>query len=301
MRKSAAGCRGLRLFGFVVSQRGTPDQAAAPRATMRPTSHRRARSPRRAADSTGRGRLRPPSSSSLHRLPQRSRQGRRPVARRFDAAQAVEHAAVAEKIIRKLRAGMMPPPGAQAPGRADARARSPTALESRMDAAARCNPNPGWRPFQRLNRAEYARAVKDLLGLDVDVTAFLPPDTISDGFDNVADVADVLADADGGLPARRQPRSAALAVGDRDAEPTRGHLQAAEDRVADGRVDGAPFGTRGGISVDAHVPGRRRVRLQHGSARTPLGLLFGGRPSGRADRGLDRRRARRRSSTSTRA
>ena len=51
----------------------------------------------------------------------------------------------------------------------------------------RAIPNPGWRPFQRLTRAEYTHAVKDLLDLDVDVTAYLPPDTISHGFDNIAD------------------------------------------------------------------------------------------------------------------
>ena len=73
------------------------------------------------------------------------------------------------------------------PGR---RARSTAltvALESRIDRAAPRPPIPGSRPFQRLNRAEYARAVKDMLGVDIDVAAFLPADTISNGFDNVAD------------------------------------------------------------------------------------------------------------------
>src|SRR5438105_15111524 len=62
------------------------------------------------------------------------------------------------------------------------------ALESKIDAAAALHPNPGRRTFQRLNRAEYARAVRDLLDIDVDVNAFLPPDTMSHGFDNIADV-----------------------------------------------------------------------------------------------------------------
>ena len=56
-----------------------------------------------------------------------------------------------------------------------------------MDLWAAANPNPGWRPFQRLTRAEYTQAVKDLLDVDVDVTAYLPPDTMSQGFDNIAD------------------------------------------------------------------------------------------------------------------
>src|SRR5436190_1739703 len=61
-------------------------------------------------------------------------------------------------------------------------------FEARIDKAAALNPSPGWRPFQRLNRAEYARAVRDLLGIDVDVNSFLPPDTLSSGFDNISDV-----------------------------------------------------------------------------------------------------------------
>ena len=105
----------------------------------------------------------------------------------FDAAKIAERPDVAEKMIRKLRAGMMPPPGARRPDAATTKA-FVDALEAKMDAAAALNPNPGWRPFQRLNRAEYQHAVKDLLGIDVDVNAFLPPDTISHGFDNVADV-----------------------------------------------------------------------------------------------------------------
>src|SRR5687767_14710819 len=88
-----------------------------------------------------------------------------------------------EKMIHKLRAGMIPPAGARRP-EADRMATFVAALESRMDAAAAADPDPGWRPFQRLNRAEYAREIAHLLELDVDVTAFLPADTISDGFDN---------------------------------------------------------------------------------------------------------------------
>ena len=76
-------------------------------------------------------------------------------------------------MIRKLRAGMMPPAGAKRPDAATIAALA-NALETRIDRAAALNPNPGWRPSQRLNRAEYQRAVRDLLAIDVDVTAFLP-------------------------------------------------------------------------------------------------------------------------------
>src|SRR5205807_1609602 len=83
-------------------------------------------------------------------------------------------AAVAEKMIRKLRLGMMPPPGARRPDAA-ALTQFAAALEAKVDAASTLKPNPGRRPFQRLNRAEYGRSVHDLLDLDVDVNAFLPP------------------------------------------------------------------------------------------------------------------------------
>ena len=75
----------------------------------------------------------------------------------FDAAHIEQQADVAEAMIKKLRAGMMPPPGVRRPDAA-AVASLVSALETRIDAAAALSPNPGWRPFQRLNRAEYARA-----------------------------------------------------------------------------------------------------------------------------------------------
>src|SRR5262249_43503756 len=98
----------------------------------------------------------------------------------FDAAKVDKNTEVAEKMIRKLRAGMMPPPGVRRPDAVAVKAFYES-LENRIDAAAALSPNPGWRPFQRLNRAEYARAVHDLLGIDVDVNSFLPPDTMSSG------------------------------------------------------------------------------------------------------------------------
>ena len=100
----------------------------------------------------------------------------------FDAASVDQHADVGEKMIRKLRAGMMPPPGARRPD-ADALIALAASLETRVDKAAAAMPNPGRRPFQRLNRIEYARAVQDLLALDIDVNGLLPPDSISSGFD----------------------------------------------------------------------------------------------------------------------
>ena len=105
----------------------------------------------------------------------------------FDIAYPAANAESAEKVIRKLRSGMMPPPGAKRPAPEVLPALADL-LERTIDAGARDRIDPGSRPFQRLTRAEYARAVADLTGVEIDVTGLLPPDTISAGFDNIADV-----------------------------------------------------------------------------------------------------------------
>ena len=181
-------------------------------------------------------------------------------------------------MIRKLRAGMMPPPGARRPDDA-ALAALATALETRVDAAAALKPNPGWRPFQRLNRAEYSRAVKDLLDVDVDVSPFLPPDQISSGFDNVADSqAFSPALMEGFL--RAASHVTALAVGDLDAATGEAHYRVPKTSSQTRRVDGAPFGTRGGVSVVHTFPadGEYLFRVElHGNAD---GFLYGGPAKG---------------------
>src|SRR5437867_2347325 len=83
-------------------------------------------------------------------------------------SQSEQHAETVEKITRKLRAGMTPPPGAPRP-EVETPTDFVTALETAIDTAAVAHPNPGRRTFQRLNRAEYARSIHELLGLDVDV------------------------------------------------------------------------------------------------------------------------------------
>jgi len=105
----------------------------------------------------------------------------------FSADKPETNADLVEKVILKLRAGMMPPPGSRRPERSALQA-IVEGLEAKVDAAAMARPSPGWRPFQRLNRSEYARAIRDLLGIEVDVAGLLPVDTVSGGFDNVADV-----------------------------------------------------------------------------------------------------------------
>jgi hypothetical protein len=90
-----------------------------------------------------------------------------------------------ERAIRKLRGGMMPPPGAARPAAADVQALAGY-LETTLDKANAASPNPGSVRIHRLNRAEYSNAMRDLFSLDVDVSTLLPNDDISEGFDNIA-------------------------------------------------------------------------------------------------------------------
>jgi cytochrome c551/c552 len=192
----------------------------------------------------------------------------------FDATQVVDHADATEKMIRKLRAGMMPPAGARRPDAATV-AGLAEALEARIDRAAAVNPNPGSRPSQRLNRAEYTRAVRDLLAIDVDVSAYLPPDTISDGFDNIADAQTISSTLMEGY-LRAASQISRLAVGDRHASASSTTWKVPRTASQMRHVDGAPLGTRGGMSVLHVFPADGdyifKIMLHMG----PTGDLFGG-------------------------
>jgi len=100
------------------------------------------------------------------------------------------HPELWEKVIRKVRAGMMPPAGMPRPDAATFEA-FVSRLETTIDRAAAARPRPGRTALHRLNRAEYANAIGDLLSLEIDATALLPPDDESSGFDNIADVLTV--------------------------------------------------------------------------------------------------------------
>jgi mono/diheme cytochrome c family protein len=104
---------------------------------------------------------------------------------RLDLTHPEKDALAWERAIRKLRGGMMPPPGAARPPAADVQALAGY-LETTLDKAGDANPNPGSVRIHRLNRAEYSNAMRDLFGIDVDVAALLPNDDISEGFDNIA-------------------------------------------------------------------------------------------------------------------
>ena len=191
----------------------------------------------------------------------------------FDPAKAEQRGDVSEKIIRKLRAGMMPPAGKERPPEAalDALAAS---LEAKMDAAAEARPNPGRRSFQRLNRAEYTASIRDMLSLDIDAASFLPPDTISHNFDNIADVQSMSATLlEGYLRAASQVSR--LAVGDPEASPNSTIYKIPRMASQLAHVDGAPFGTRGGISVVHNFPADGDYVFRMMLHSIPTGQLYG--------------------------
>jgi cytochrome c551/c552 len=191
----------------------------------------------------------------------------------FDAARATEHAETVEKMIRKLRAGMMPPAGARRPDEGTLQQLA-SVFEARIDRAAALAPNPGYRPFQRLNRAEYARAVRDLLGFDIAVESLLPPDTISHGFDNIADVQTMTPTVlDGYL--RAAAKVSRDALGDPATAPTSMIYPVRRTAAQLWHVEGAPMGTRGGISVVHVFPADGEYRFRMMMHSIPTGQLYG--------------------------
>jgi mono/diheme cytochrome c family protein len=166
-----------------------------------------------------------------------------------DLSSVAEHADVWEKVLRKLRTGQMPPPGARRPD-PSVYATTVAWLEGQLDSAAR---QPGRSIVRRLTRTEYANAVRDLLALEVDVTSLLPPDDSAFGFDNVADVlglSPVLLERY--LTAAE--RLSALAVGSGAVGESSQTYQLRQDLSQDQHLDGLPLGTVGGALVHHTFP-----------------------------------------------
>ncbi len=191
----------------------------------------------------------------------------------FDAADPAARWETAERMIRKLRAGMMPPAGADRPPE-DSLMMLASSLEERIDDHASSEPRVGARPYQRLTRSEYARAIWDLLGLQVDVEGLLPAETMSGGFDNVADVQTFSATRlEAYLTAAGE--ISRLALGDPRATPKETTYRVSRYAEQRERVPGAPVGTRGGLSVIHNFPADGdyvfRMSFQHEST----GNFFG--------------------------
>jgi hypothetical protein len=157
-----------------------------------------------------------------------------------------------ERVVRKVRTGMMPPSPARRPARAllDAFALD---VENRLDRYAAQNPNPGLPALARLNRTEYRNAVRDLLGIDVDVASLLPADDSSEGFDNIADALGVSPSLIQGYVSAAMKISR-RAVGDRTLVPSQVTYNAPVGLVQDRHIEGLPLGTRGGMLVQHMFP-----------------------------------------------
>jgi hypothetical protein len=170
----------------------------------------------------------------------------------FDVDSAHTNLATTEKMIRKLRLEMMPPPNARRPS-ADTLLGLVRALENEVDRNA--PRTPGTRTFQRLNRPEYERSIRDLVGLNVNAGVWLPLDTKSANFDNIADVQALSPTL---LEAYLSAASAVsrMAMGDAGATPSLvayGNTLFASQHPWN-HVEGAPYGTRGGIVVEHAFP-----------------------------------------------
>jgi hypothetical protein len=157
-----------------------------------------------------------------------------------------------EKVVRKLASRQMPPPEVTRPSERD-RAAAVNWLETALDAASARSPNPGRsETFRRLTRTEYQNAIRDLLQLDVDVAALLPPDEASHGFDNIT-----VADLSPTLVKRylaAAEKISRLAVGAKAPEPRGEAYRVRPDITQDAHLEGLPLGTRGGVLLTHNFP-----------------------------------------------
>src|SRR6266850_1125386 len=170
----------------------------------------------------------------------------------MDLSHLSEDAEVWERAVRKLRGGMMPPPGARRPPQAAVDS-FVSWMETSLDQAATADPNPGRVALHRLNRAEYANAVDDLLGLHIDASALLPKDDEADGFDNVASVLKVSPSfLDQYISAARQVLG--RAVGNPAARPGSNTYRPPRGTDQSVHIEGLPLGTRGGLIVEHLFP-----------------------------------------------
>ena len=171
----------------------------------------------------------------------------------LDLSDVGAHAETWERVVRKLRAGAMPPAGRPRPDDA-LRDAFVERLEAALDAAwAARGGLPRTAVYHRLNRAEYRNVVRDLLDLDVDVAELLPPDDATYGFDNIADaltVSPLLLERY--LSAAR--RIGRLAIGPSAMRPAIATYLARTDLTQDDHIAGLPLGTQGGMAVRHHFP-----------------------------------------------
>src|SRR6516165_9237541 len=157
-----------------------------------------------------------------------------------------------EKVVRKLRTGVMPPANMPQPPKIDRLAMA-TWLENSLDAAWAAKPNPGrTETLRRLNRTEYQNAIRDLLALDIDASSLLPADESGRGFDNV-----IVGDLSPTLLSRyisAAQKISSLAVGRTQSSLQNDIIRLPADLSQEEQMPGLPIGTRGGVSVPYTFP-----------------------------------------------
>src|ERR1700678_3417690 len=204
----------------------------------------------------------------------------------LDLGTVPAQAEVWERVIGKLRSGTMPPAGAPRPDAATYNALA-SWLETQIDQAA--EPYAGRTILHRLNRSEYANAIRDLLSLDVDPAALLPPDDSAFGFDNISDAL--------GLSPSLQEhyldaslKIGALAVGDPKIAPGSETWRIRQDLSQDEHVNGLPLGTVGGTRVQYNFPLDGEYTVQAKLFRTNLNIMRGLESPHQVELALDGRR-----------
>jgi len=192
---------------------------------------------------------------------------------KLDLAHPDQNAELAEKAIHMVRVGMMPPPGMPRP-KPEVVASLLSTLENGVDQASAAHLNPGRPALHRLNRTEYANSIRDLLSVDIDVASLLPPDDMSHGFDNMADVLTVSPALMEGY-IRAAGRISREAIGDATAQALTQTYQISRVLNQMRHIEGTPFGTRGGIAVTHDFPADGEYVFKLGFYYSPTGPLFG--------------------------
>ena len=192
----------------------------------------------------------------------------------MDLARVPDNAEVWEKVVRKLRTSVMPPAASAKPDQAT-REGLVTWLEGTLDRAAAASPYPGHPSVPRLNRTEYANAIRDLLAVDIDPTAMLPPDDPAYGFDNIGEVL-TLSPALLERYASAAAEIATLATGDASDVVQRAQVyRAPADLSQDKHNEGLPLGTTGGLLAKPTLPLDGEYIIRASLFKTNLGLIKG--------------------------
>ena len=194
-----------------------------------------------------------------------------------DLARPADNAETLEKVIRKLRAGMMPPAGSKRPDAA-AYAALTSSIESSVDQAVATRPAVVPPGVHRVNRVEYANSVRELLGLEIDPAAFLPVDDASSGFDNLAGTLTLSpALVEGYIAAAG--KISRLALGRETALAEKRYIIPG-DRSQEAHVEGLPLGTRGGAVFTYYFPADGEYLISWYAVRDYNGVLFAGNRKG---------------------